>query len=295
MDADCRRVNLDSGSYGCQFLIKPRFKAQQDGSTLYYGYSFKLETKHIERHFLHVSPKSFYSEINDPNNADLHRVLRTGKQCELNAAAAYTTFQATKFAKNEDPGLMLTGTPFRLYHSQAESFLQASCDPDKGKYTERERPNGGDVLPGHIPYLKQMKDTGSDPDPTNPANQSSKGVWVFESLNRSMGDNIEWNKPIRIRHYPSGKYLAVDITDPTTLGTSDWYETYLMDDASTEFEERDESIWDLCQMKNMVFYIASTELTNTNAMPSTAWSVRVEHRMSLGGGPDQTLYFSTVR
>ena len=60
--------------------------------------------------------------------------------------------------------------------------------------------------------------------------------------------------------------------ESTSEGAADWYETRLVDDASMEEgEERDESIWDLCQMKNMVFYIASTELTNTNAMPSTAW------------------------
>ena len=80
--------------------------------------------------------------------------------------------------------------------------------------------------------------------------------------------------------------------ESTSEGAADWYETHLVDDASLEEGEyRDESIWDLCQMKNMVFYIASTELANTNAMPLTACSVRVEHRMSLGGGPDQTLYF----
>ena len=83
--------------------------------------------------------------------------------------------------------------------------------------------------------------------------------------------------------------------ESTSEGAADWYETHLVDDASMqESEERDQSIWDLCQMKNMVFYIASTELTNTNAMPATAWSVRIEHRMSLGGGPDQTLYFSST-
>ena len=153
------------------------------GSTLYYGYSLKLENKDLERMFLHVSNDAFYSEVNDPENADLPRVLRTGKQCELNLGAAFSTFQIKKFASHENKNLMLTGTPFRLYHSQAESFLQASCDPDKGKYTERVRPDGsGMPMAGHIPYLKMMADNGGDPDPTNPINQSAKGVRAETSL-----------------------------------------------------------------------------------------------------------------
>ena len=48
-------------------------------------------------------------------------------------------------------------------------------------------------MAGHVPYLKRLPDDGTDPDPANPDCQSSKGVWVFETLARSTGkesDNL---------------------------------------------------------------------------------------------------------
>ena len=38
-DSDCRRVSLKGGSNASQFFVQPHFKAQQEGSTLYYGTS----------------------------------------------------------------------------------------------------------------------------------------------------------------------------------------------------------------------------------------------------------------
>ena len=41
----------------------------------------------------------------------------------------------------------------------------------------------------------------------------AKGVWAFEFKTRTAGGSIRWNTPLRIRHVPSGRYLAVDITE----------------------------------------------------------------------------------
>ena len=77
-----------------------------------------------------------------------------------------------------------TGAAFRLYHTQSESFVNASCDAEKdrryahagrdprknqqyahGDATREGVPRaGGD--PAHIPYLKTLPDHGDDPDPT---------------------------------------------------------------------------------------------------------------------------------
>ena len=73
-DSDCRRVSLKHGSAASSFWVQPRFKAQQEGSTLYYGYSFKLESANLERMYLHTSPKATYSTINNPENTALPKV-----------------------------------------------------------------------------------------------------------------------------------------------------------------------------------------------------------------------------
>lgn len=234
------------------------------------GYSFKLESANLERMFLHASPKAPYSTLNDPDNDELAKCLRTGLPCEVNISAAFSTFSIHKYIQPSDDDRKghPIGAPLRFYHSQAESFLQASSDPDKGKGGSRERPSasagkkkvsrwgsikskvgpkvgvkveggGGDgadggwgglmsqvtsqastgadetkeveeatgadqpvMLPGHIPYLKRVPHTeGHDVDPSNPACQSSKGVWVFENLSRSVGGSVRWMAPVRIRHY----------------------------------------------------------------------------------------------
>ena len=126
------------------------------------------------------------------------------------ATIPFRSFQATP------PFHLQTGDCVRLYHSQAESFIHASCNPDKEQggtvMRQRTTKQGHEPVPfkhGHIPYLKAMADTGEDPDPSNPLNQSSKGVWCFENTKRSSGSVVKWDHPVRIRHMPSGKYLAV--------------------------------------------------------------------------------------
>lgn len=215
--------------------------------------------------FLHTSPKAPYNTLNDPNDGKLPKCLRTGPPCEVNVSAAFSTFSIHRyFQPSEDDRLGLPiGAPLRFWHSQAESFLQASSDPDKGKGGSRERApskkkasrwgslktkvavqpeaegGGGDggrtgagwgglmsqvtlqvstgadeakqeaagvdqpaTLPGHIPYLKRItQHEGHDADPANPVCQSSKGVWVFENLSRSVGGVVRWMTPVRIRHY----------------------------------------------------------------------------------------------
>ena len=121
---------------------------------------------------------------------------------------------------------------------------------------------------------------GTEPDPNNPSNQSAKDVFVFEALTRSKGQYLRFNSPLKIRHYPSGKYLAVD-TDGNTR---------LVDDCKVENEERDVK-WDLCDLSDMTFYVMSTEVTNSDFIPNTAWSVRIEFRPK----DSPRLYFMKTR
>lgn len=47
-------------------------------------------------------------------------------------------------------------------------------------------------LPLHIPYLKKLGDQGDDPDPADPFHHSSKGVWTFEPVRRTMASIVKY-------------------------------------------------------------------------------------------------------
>ena len=79
--------------------------------------------------------------------------------------------------------------------------------------------------------------------------------------------------------------LAVAVALALALGSSEWHETYLVDDSlQPQGETRDKSKWDLADMQDMTFYIVSTENTHLESLPLTPWSVRIEHRRKVCGG-----------
>ena len=47
-----------------------------------------------------------------------------------------------RYNRIDDHNALAIGAPVRLYHSQAESFLHASCDPDKNRNKTRTQPDG---------------------------------------------------------------------------------------------------------------------------------------------------------
>jgi hypothetical protein len=86
-------------------------------------------------------------------------------------------------------------------------------------------------------------------DPTNPANQSAKGLWVLEPAGRrSVTHPAAWDGTVRVRHVGSGMYLAVDHESgpeaPDEGAVNEvWYKCRLVDDAATaEDEEEDAEI-----------------------------------------------------
>jgi len=267
--------------------VNPRFRAQAEGSSVFYSNSIKLESAKLDGMFLHTSPK-VYSTIPNPNDLELPTVIRKDQVCEVNCSAQFTTFIVQRFAHFETAQLskLKMGGGFRLYHSQAESFLHASCNPDKehGGTVMRQRTTkqGHEPIPfkhGHIPYLKPI--SGEDPDPSNPLNQSSKGVWCFENLKRSQGSVVKWGSPVRIRHMPSGKYLAVNTEDPAYEQVNEdgasWFAAFMVDDAADIEEELSETTR-YCAESQMIFYVVSSEPSDTEAMPSTECAIRIEHR-----------------
>ena len=241
IDPECRAVVIDPmGSASALFKFMPRFKAQTEGSIVYYTHTLVVESVQQREMRLHTSSLA-YSNIPDPSNPALPKCLQKGRVLETNLSPKREVgMTVTKFARfgHAEAGLMRTGDPFRLYHSQSESFVQASCDAEKDRRNPQGREGG---VPTHLPYLKQLPDLGEDPDPTDPKNHFPKGVWCFEPRSRGTSGTVDWDKPIRVRHVPSGRYLAVNTEAPlkedSGVQLEVWFSCFLVDDEIMEEDE----------------------------------------------------------
>jgi hypothetical protein len=283
LDPDCRALNLGHGSSACYFKVVPRFKAQTEGSIVYFGHSLVLESGKLPGTFVHTS-LACYDETPDSLDPALPKCLQTGITYEANASPKGCTFAVQKHGRFDETEAheMHTRTPFRLYHSQSESFMHASCDPEKSVRGEK-REHG---LPVHTPYLKILADRGADPDPANPMNHLSKGVWCFEpALTRTVKTVVSWDTPVRLRHVPSGRYLALNTSKPIATPNAnsfgaegdEWFSTFLVDDALTPSTA---AFTEVCQMvppEQMVFRVFSADLASGEHVPNVDVSVRLEH------------------
>ena len=277
-DPECRCVTLSAGSVSSYFRVMPRYKAQTEGSVIYHSQPLVFEVVHQRGLYLHVSDKP-YDTGPDPDDTSLPKRLQTSWTFECNLSPHYSTLVVHKYGRyDEDSARYLpAGTPFRLFHTQSDAFIQASCNPEKGesfatKMTRRKStisnadmmaPLGGDNGDGggggaapstaqrrddgdvcHCAYFRILGEVassaglgggsssmggvalggggdggsgrgrGGDKDPTNPANQSVKGLWSLELPRRDVSEPINWDTPVRLRHVGSGKYLAVSAPKP---------------------------------------------------------------------------------
>jgi len=153
--------------------------------------------------------------------------------------------------------------------------------------------------PPLISSLQVIRDTGSEPDPMNPANHSAKGLWCFEPLQRTEVTTVGWSAPCRVRHVPSGKYLAVDTASPLQVGEENgdaWYGTQLVDDALTPATEPYSDLATLVAPARMVFHISSAEKVTTDKLPRSDSSVRLEFHLPplANGAPKTVLYLAST-
>jgi hypothetical protein len=326
-DPECRGLTLDvKGSSSALFRFMPRFKAQTEGSIVYYSHSLRLESAQQSGYYVHISPQSPYSKIPDWRNSELPKSLQTGKIYEANLAteaSAKTVFKVSKYGRftSAMKSVLHTSAYFRLYHSQSECFVQASSDSEKDRLanttasTLTSSLSGTEVIeslthfgendeklsavrengdPAHIPFLKKLSDLGENPDPTDPTHQIVKSVWCFETMKRSNSDVVSWDKQVRVRHVPSGRYLAVDTSEPIKVEDGGqhecWYRTFLVDDSSREEDEINEeklmNIFDdqgrnlgfkTIEYKSMIFTVTAADVTNSNFVPDSNVSLRLEH------------------
>ena len=55
VDEGCRKVSLANGGPGCQWKIKPKFLIRTEGSTIYGGDDWVIESVALPGYFLHMS------------------------------------------------------------------------------------------------------------------------------------------------------------------------------------------------------------------------------------------------
>jgi hypothetical protein len=200
----------------------------------------------------------------------------------------------------EDSTALCSGSAFRLFHISSSSFIAASGNAEKdGDKRTWKSPDGStsNNLPPHIPYLKKLigKD-GRTPDPSDPSNQNVKSLWCFEHESRAMLGPCSWEQPVRIRHVPSGKYLAINTNQPLFSGDIEerpetWYSTQLVDDAYDEdlMDVRDEPLV-LADPPSMLFYFTPTGPDNGSTIPNHDVGVRLVHRFVDIYGEEQIVY-----
>ena len=391
-DGSCRRISLgDRGSPATLFTLKPRFKAQTENSVVFYGHSILFESTQLPGMFLHTSLvllENRSMDVNQSKQVHVSRCIRSPPTFELNVSSEPSSYAFSLFSSCE-PGngaeLRTSLNPFRLFHSQSDRFLAASCDPDKNDRSSaldpldifntftaarvfqpsslrpRDAPSvppahrlrsvgrsigistprsaaslfgtvrravsvvrsselgaGSDrpirfevpedeiidldcrTLPAHIPYLRSLnKDENGVSDSSNPSNYNAKQMWVFEAANRTISKPVCWGDSVRIRHTPSGRYLAVD-TNEAMYQASDtevWFRCYLVDDATEDADRLEKAaLGTWAAPENLIFYLEGEGVTDGAKLPLQHSTVRIMHHWerSEDGLPDENLYLHST-
>ena len=123
---------------------------------MYHTHNIVLESTKQRGMYVHTSQVAV-DAIPNPLDSRLPCNLRTCKTFESNISPHGSTYSLHKYGRFEksDGSSLKTGVPFRLYHSQSESFVQASCDAEKQRRatmgTGMLREDGTQI---HVPYLK---------------------------------------------------------------------------------------------------------------------------------------------
>jgi hypothetical protein len=318
LNPNCRKVSLKKGSLASHFRILPRFKVRSKGSVVYADDQIQLQSVKFEYLKLGASANTHQSDSSSngigggfsgelPSSgsfeassfsptADLGRFLgsvshlrkptaiRREASCEVNGSMdPFRCFSVKLFYRMKRRGILLSGHYFRMFHPEANAYVQASSDPDKGEVLDatgdlgdplsRDRLKG---LPAHIPYLKQFV---SSADASNPIHLSAKAVWCFEGLDRTRCTEVKWESPLRIRHVPTGKFLSVISNSPAILSEPTegvYYDSALVFDVDLDAEEGE-----LGSASSMVFNLVATDVTS-DTLKTVVSTVRLEHRTHTG-------------
>ena len=300
VDAECGGLALDEvGGSAALFKVLPRFKAQKKNSVIYFTHTLILESVIQKRMRLHTS-SGCYSKLPDPRNPRLPKCLQTEKIMESNLSPRSHGFTITKYARftERDQGFLRTADPFRLFQSQSESFVQCSSDPEKDRLYPDGRSGGNE--PNHIPYFRELPDSSTSTtlrDEADPANHCPKQLWAFEPLTRSTCVCVRWDSPFRIRHVPSGRYLAIDLSreisaEISSATTGKWFTACLVDDEKYYEDDAaaDEIGFKEADATSMIFQASATDVNMGEFVPALdIVNIRICHVTETGSAKE--VYF----
>jgi hypothetical protein len=208
-------------------------------------------------------------------------ILVREANCEVNGSMdPYQCFTVKLYYRQARKGVLLGGHYFRLYHPEANAYVQASSNPDKGEILDslgtKEDPlrvcrEGG--VPAHIAYMKPFVSSFLASDRTHTC---AKAVWCFESVDPTHCHEIRWDTPLRLRHVPSGKYLSVITSKPATLReprdpAAVYYDAALVFlDGSLKTDDGS-----IGSPSSLLFYVAPTDVTSDTlkVVASTVFSI----------------------
>mmetsp|Transcript_17820 Transcript_17820/g.26308 ORF Transcript_17820/g.26308 Transcript_17820/m.26308 type:complete len:3025 (+) Transcript_17820:90-9164(+) len=190
-DPDCFRICVAEGSAAAYLKVSPMYKIRTDGGHVILEDDVIFSSLSILQHFLSRSRRC------RPLMSS-HGLLYD--ECNLSRDRNFTKISVRLYSRVEPYSCQyLTATQgVRLFHSETNSFLQASCDLRDDVLTYDETCGA---------YLETI-----DPDVPfahHPNALKAASLWAFETADRLSRDYIEWRKQYRIKHIPTNRFLTV--------------------------------------------------------------------------------------
>jgi len=177
------------------FFISARIKIRTEGDPVFYNDLVNLGSAKIKGYSLNAT-STYFSEFDlEPRITEANLI----QHCPPVKICYFSRVQETGALTN-----LHIGYPMRFYHHESVSFIQASANKAKANSSATQR---------YSPYLKRVEDG----DYQNIGSFSSKAAWSVEKVLRDKGGLIQWDVKIRLRHIPSGLYLAISyVPEPNT-------------------------------------------------------------------------------
>ena len=213
------------------------------------------------------------------------------KVAEVNGSRDQQSFIVQNFARfgPEHDSLLKTRDAFRLFHPVDNSFVQASCRPDKAEARFRHVDGEAVNVPLHVTYNKKMRSDGqaTGDDPLNVLNHSAKQLWTFEKVEWWKGGTVLWNEAVRIRHLGSQRYLSCSLITKQKKGSAP---KGLLELVEGTQETLQRPLYD----NPLIFYVISMEASEFESIPNTSSTLRIEHRRRMSDGTITTLFWRTM-
>mmetsp|Transcript_8598 Transcript_8598/g.11348 ORF Transcript_8598/g.11348 Transcript_8598/m.11348 type:complete len:757 (+) Transcript_8598:207-2477(+) len=182
-DREALRLTLiKDGAFASGFELKPSIKMKSEGQKVQYQ----------DEIYLMSFTEKGYAISYSKNKKDIFNEDLTAFEAYVSGKASALRIQLYSSGERASMNSLMVGLPVRLYHYEAESFVQADAEL---KHTKAGLPCK--------PFLKKEKDH------ENKMFFAGTSVWSFELENKGRGGEIGWGNLVKVRHLASGKYLAM--------------------------------------------------------------------------------------